>query len=286
MRRAREAQQAAYETSRTVLGKARARRDAAWRDAAAANRRRAALVLLSPLAVGVLLGALGVLSIGLGVAGAVVFLCWAGVAAWSWRYVSRGAAGTLGGDELYAAVSAGVVSRPGAERVEDLTEGLCAALGLPLPEIRVLGDPAPNAVSLGSEPSTVVLVVTAGLVDGLDRIELEAALAHELCHVKRLDVLTGAMSGSPATRILDACSGGRASRALLGSLREVEADLAACSVIRYPPGLVAALDRIAASASTEPSSLPEAVRRRTAGLWLAPFAQDGLAERLDVLREL
>lgn len=279
MRRALEAQQAAYEAARVVLDRARARRDSSWQEAAAENRHRAMVVLLCPFLVGVVLGVLGILTVALALAGGLLVLGWAAVAARSWRYAATGACRALGGSDLGAAVAGGVVSPRGAERVADLTESLCASLGLPVPELQVLADRAPNAVTLGRAASSATLVVTSALVDGLDRIELEGVLAHELSHVKRLDILTGSLIASPAGRILDACSAGRAQVYLIGTCREVKADLAAASTTRYPPGLLAALERMSTAATREPASVPEQVRASTARLWLAPFTGDDLSER-------
>ncbi len=286
MRRAFEAQQAAYEAARAVLDRARARRDASWQQAAAENRRRAMVVLLSPFAVGVVLGVLGIFTIAPAIAGGLLIVGWAVVVALSWRYAANKARSALGGTDLGAAVAGGIVSARGAERVEDLTESLCAGLGLPVPELRLLADPAPNAVTLGRRASLATLVVTSALVDGLDRIELEGVLAHELSHVKRLDILTGSLGASPAGRVLDVCSGGRAQAYLVGRCREVRADLAAVSTTRYPPGLLAGLERVCTAATREPSSVPPRVRASTARLWLAPFTGGELSERADILREL
>src|SRR5205814_7501243 len=70
-----------------------------------------------------------------------------------------------------------------------LFRSLCPAAGLPKPALVVLDDPAPNALACGRRPRDAALVVTQGLLDKLSRIELEGVLAHELSHVKALDIL-------------------------------------------------------------------------------------------------
>ena len=87
-----------------------------------------------------------------------------------------------------------ILSAAEAARLVDVAEGLFAVFGLPNAEIRVLDDPAPNAMSVGRSPDRGVVFVTSGLVLLLDRIELEAVLAHELAHIKRGDTVSGAIA--------------------------------------------------------------------------------------------
>jgi heat shock protein HtpX len=68
-------------------------------------------------------------------------------------------------------------------------ENLCIGSGLPVPEIRILDSPAPNALSTGLSPEDATIVVTRGLLESIDRRELEGVLAQELSQVGNNDVL-------------------------------------------------------------------------------------------------
>jgi len=68
-------------------------------------------------------------------------------------------------------------------------EGLAIAAGLPTPRAYVIDDPAPNAFATGRNPENAAIAVTSGLVEKLDRLELEGVIAHELSHVKNYDTL-------------------------------------------------------------------------------------------------
>ncbi len=68
-------------------------------------------------------------------------------------------------------------------------EGLAIAAGLPTPKAYVIDDPAPNAFATGRNPQNASIAVTSGLVQKLDRLELEGVIAHELSHVKNYDTL-------------------------------------------------------------------------------------------------
>jgi heat shock protein HtpX len=74
-------------------------------------------------------------------------------------------------------------------RYHNLVEGLCIAAGLPKPKLYVVDDPAPNAFATGRNPKHSAVAVTTGLLDTMNRVELEAVLAHELSHVKNYDIL-------------------------------------------------------------------------------------------------
>lgn len=70
-----------------------------------------------------------------------------------------------------------------------LVENLCITAGLPLPKIYVIDSPAPNAFATGRNPRHAVIVVTTGLLDKLERVELEGVISHELSHIGNRDVL-------------------------------------------------------------------------------------------------
>ena len=69
-------------------------------------------------------------------------------------------------------------------RLHNLVEGLCIAGGLPKPRVYVINDPAPNAFATGRNPRHAAVAVTTGLLEKMNRVELEGVLAHELSHVK------------------------------------------------------------------------------------------------------
>src|SRR5690242_21064206 len=78
---------------------------------------------------------------------------------------------------------------PEYQRYHNLVEGLCIAAGLPKPRLYVVDDPAPNAFATGRNPKHAALAVTTGLLEVMNRVELEGDIAHELSHVKNYDIL-------------------------------------------------------------------------------------------------
>lgn len=67
-------------------------------------------------------------------------------------------------------------------------ENLCIGAGLPLPRIYVIEDSAPNAFATGRDPKHSVICVTTGLLDKLNKAELEGVIAHELSHIGNYDI--------------------------------------------------------------------------------------------------
>lgn len=73
-------------------------------------------------------------------------------------------------------------------QLDNVVEEMAIAAGVPKPQIYLIDDPDPNAFVTGSDPLKPHLAVTAGLLTTLDRDELQAVIAHEMGHVKNLDM--------------------------------------------------------------------------------------------------
>ncbi len=73
--------------------------------------------------------------------------------------------------------------------LSNLLDNLCIASGLPRPKLYVINDASPNAFATGKNPENAVICVTTGLLEKLDKYELEGVLAHELSHIKNYDIL-------------------------------------------------------------------------------------------------
>jgi heat shock protein HtpX len=161
-------------------------------------------------------------------------------------------------------------------RLINLVEGLCVAIGLPVPRLIVLDDPAANAIVLGTSPAHATLVCTSGALRLLDRMELEGLVAHELAHLKRGDTRASAMAmiflGALA---LVAPHPGRLLRRVGDPAREAEADLFGTEITRYPPGLRQALEKLAAAPITRPAALSPRLFRLTGTFWCVPLERDG-----------
>jgi heat shock protein HtpX len=67
-------------------------------------------------------------------------------------------------------------------------ENLCIGAGLPMPKVYVIEDGSPNAFATGRDPEHAAIAVTRGLLQKLDRLELEGVIAHELSHIGNYDI--------------------------------------------------------------------------------------------------
>jgi heat shock protein HtpX len=70
-----------------------------------------------------------------------------------------------------------------------LVENLCITAGLPLPKIYIIPEEQPNAFATGRDSKRAVIAITQGLLDKLERVELEGVIAHELSHIGNRDIL-------------------------------------------------------------------------------------------------
>jgi heat shock protein HtpX len=95
-------------------------------------------------------------------------------------------------DKIILAISnAHEVSRENAGEIYNLVENLCITAGLPVPKIYIIPDPAPNAFATGRDPEHAVVALTSGIIERLEKRELEGVIAHELSHIGNRDILLG-----------------------------------------------------------------------------------------------
>lgn len=93
-------------------------------------------------------------------------------------------------DKIVLAISrARPVEKKDYPYLYNVVEGLAIAAGLPKPRCYIIDDTAPNAFASGRNPKNSVVVVTTGLLEKLNRAELEGVIAHEMAHIKNYDIL-------------------------------------------------------------------------------------------------
>ncbi|MFM7718817.1 MAG: M48 family metallopeptidase [Actinomycetota bacterium] len=265
-------------------------------EAIAANRRRTVVLVLGAAAllaaVGYVLGEL----YSSGPFGFLFALGFAGISAFgSYRY----------GDRLVLASTRAKEVTPEEEpRLHNVVEGLAIAAGLPKPRVYVVPEDAPNAFATGRDPEHASIAVTRGLLERLNRLELEGVIGHELAHVADRDILLGTVVASLIGAVIllsdfflrsmwwggfggrrdDREGGSNGILAILGLLllivapiagqivrlavsrqREYLADAQGVLYTRYPPGLIGALRKI-----DEASAIPmRSASNATAHLWLS-----------------
>ena len=164
--------------------------------------------------------------------------------------------------------------------LHNLVENLSITAGLPKPRVYIIDDPAPNAFATGRDPKHAAVAVTTGLLQVLEKSELEGVVAHELSHIGNRDILVSTVAVvlvGFATLVSDfflraTLWGGRGSNdnknpvlmivavaflvlaPILATLlqlaisrkREFLADASGALLTRYPEGLAGALRKISA----------------------------------------
>jgi heat shock protein HtpX len=190
-------------------------------------------------------------------------------------------------------------------RLHNVVEGLAIAAGVPKPQVYIVPEMAPNAFATGRDPDHSSIAVTQGLLDTMNRVELEGVIGHEMSHVLDRDILVGTVVATVVGAAIllseiftrtwffgggrrrDSGGGGDAGilylvlfavgivllilAPLAGQLiklsvsrnREYLADAQGVLLTRYPPGLISALEKIAAA----PHAM-RAANNATAHLWL------------------
>jgi len=98
----------------------------------------------------------------------------------------------LYGDKMVLASTRAKKVTPQQEpRLHNIVEGLAIAAGIPKPTVYVIPEMAPNAFATGRDPEHSSIAVTQGLLDTMNRVELEGVIGHELSHVLDRDILVG-----------------------------------------------------------------------------------------------
>jgi heat shock protein HtpX len=149
----------------------------------AANKRKTVLLfVLAILLVGAVGYAVGLLTQS-GVVGLVIALVIA---------VAMSLGSYFYGDRIVlASTRAREVSKEEAPRLHNLVEGVAIAAGIPKPRVWIVPEAAPNAYATGRDPEHSHVAVTQGLLEMMNRVELEGVLGHEMAHIADRDILVG-----------------------------------------------------------------------------------------------
>lgn len=213
-------------------------------------------------------------------------------------------------DKIVLAISkARPVDKKEYPHLYHVVDGLAIAAGLPKPRCYVIDDSAPNAFATGRNPKNSVICVTTGLLDKMNRAELEGVIAHEMSHIKNYDVLVQTLAVTMVgivallsdwilrtflwggrRRSRSGKNGGDAGaiiavvglvlailapitaqliRLAVSRKREFLADAGGAMLTRYPPGLASALRKL--DADREPL---EAANKATAHLYIVNPLKD------------
>jgi heat shock protein HtpX len=149
----------------------------------ARNKRRTVVLIVGTVIVVGALGYLFGLLLGTGPVGLAVALVIAAAMSWySYRYGHR---------LVLRAARARLVTHEDEPRLHNVVEGLAIAAGLPKPKVYVVPEKAPNAFATGPKPEDSHIAVTQGLLDTMNRVELEGVVAHEMSHIRDRDILLG-----------------------------------------------------------------------------------------------
>jgi len=179
-------------------------------------------------------------------------------------------------DKLVLRMTNAVEADPAQHRdLINMVENLAITAGLPMPKVYVVNDPAPNAFATGRNPENAVVAATTGLLERLDKNEIEGVMAHELAHVGNRDMLVmtvavvlagfiaivadffsralmydGNRDRHPAFMIVGivgiilAPIAAQLMQMAISRKREYLADATGAMLTRYPEGLASALEKI------------------------------------------
>ena len=169
------------------------------------------------------------------------------------------------------------ISKKDAPEFYSIVESLSITAGLPMPKLYIINDSSMNAFAAGTNPENSVICVTMGLLENMDKVEIEGVMAHEISHIKNYDIRVS-MAAVALTAVIGVLSDivlrfiffndddedsknpiylilglffvlispllATITRLAISRQREFLADATAVSLTRYPDGLISALEKL------------------------------------------
>lgn len=148
-------------------------------NAVSQNKRNTVLIMAVFVAI------IGIIGVFIGMAmdsyslSVIIFIC-AMLYAWLQYFIAGKLAMVMTGAQE--------IEKKDAPELWRVVENLAITSGMPMPKVYIIDDPAPNAFATGRDPKHAIVGATTGLLDIMDKRELEAVMAHEMSHVRNYDI--------------------------------------------------------------------------------------------------
>ena len=199
------------------------------------------------------------------------------------------------------------ISKKDAPEFYSIVESLSIAAGLPMPKLYIINDSSMNAFAAGTNPENSVICATTGLLENMDKVEIEGVMAHEISHIKNYDIRVS-MAAVALTAVIGVLSDivlrfiflndddedsknpialvlglffvlispllATITRLAISRQREFLADATAVSLTRYPDGLISALEKLKNNKPLERQN------STTASLFISNPMKQGFFQRL------
>ena len=199
------------------------------------------------------------------------------------------------------------ISKKDAPEFYSIVESLSITAGLPMPKLYIINDSSMNAFAAGTNPENSVICATTGLLESMDKVEIEGVMAHEISHIKNYDIRV-LMAAIALTAVIGILSDialrfiflndddedsknpialvlglffvlispllATITRLAISRQREFLADATAVSLTRYPDGLISALEKLKNNKPLERQN------STTASLFISNPMKQGFFQRL------
>lgn len=199
------------------------------------------------------------------------------------------------------------ISKKDAPEFYSIVESLSITAGLPMSKLYIINDSSMNAFAAGTDPENSVICATTGLLENMDKVEIEGVMAHEISHIKNYDIRVS-MAAVALTAVIGVLSDivlrfiflndddedsknpialilglffvlispllATITRLAISRQREFLADATAVSLTRYPDGLISALEKLKNNKPLERQN------STTASLFISNPMKQGFFQRL------